>query len=448
MASSSGVAYAVKLVYESCFLVEFRQLLAARTVCKPWQPFKTLLPHLQVSVVQHDEEHSFFEDVDSATESSLDEKEFDRDHIDEVLQSMANATEADTEEPGLVLKFNEVRFASGRTPAFIRALSWLCPPAQLKLDLCPSSPGKLMEALKMTATAAPCALRIRDCQCNDKMELQHAVRFLSGSIAASLQCLEWVRSSWPKEDTTIPPLISEVVPMCIGPSSLTRLVFDVRATQLGGQYGYDGLPNEPEQLLQLSAFAALPRLKELWVLASFRNNCDSVGHNSTSATASALCRVKQLRKLMCQTFIFLGDEAEDAAALAAMIVELPLLEELGSIRFARPVFWHELRRRIGDSARPPKLRVLWLCFSEASEEDLVAMVHGLEVLPSLEVLYLILENYRPADARLSDILSPLARSSLKKLCMDEQERTLLCIRERLQNVDVQAFDAPLWVVCP
>ena len=56
-----------------------------------------------------------------------------------------------------------------------------------------------------------------------------------------------------------------------------------------------------------------------------------------------------------------------------MIVELPLLEELGSIRFAPPVFWQSLRRAVEDSAQPPKLRVLWLYFSEATDEDLVAI---------------------------------------------------------------------------
>ena len=127
----------------------------------------------------------------------------------------------------------------------------------------------------------------------------------------------------------------------------------------------------------------------------------------------------------------LGDPKHESLNFVSMLMYLPNLEDLGSLKFPPAELWAELREASSiDRSSIPKLRVLYLRYEDVllcpKGWDMVgalgAMVGGIRDLPHFEVLHLLVDGESRGRMRedveeltLRRILAGLAESSLQEV---------------------------------
>ena len=185
-----------------------------------------------------------------------------------------------------------------------------------------------------------------------------------------------------------------------------------------------------------SVLATLPCLSQVTIRDElpFRFYTEHYLHEHRHATippmAAAFSNLQQLRVLHCD-FYFVGDPKDESLDFVSMLMHLPNLEDLGSLKFPPAELWAELREASSiDRSSIPKLRVLYLRYEDVllcpKGWDMVgalgAMVGGIRDLPHFEVLHLLVDGESRGRMRedveeltLRRILAGLAESSLQEV---------------------------------
>lgn len=135
--------------------------------------------------------------------------------------------------------------------------------------------------------------------------------------------------------------------------------------------------------------------------------------------AAGLASVTSLRSVRSSLLWFSGnDDDAEVAAVVAMFVALPFLEDVGTLNCAPAFFWSLLAA----TKRTIPLRRLRMMYTDSVCEDLrgdlLALVRGAtEVLPQIEDLYLDIQilNDELSPVEVAQILSELRASSLERL---------------------------------